>query len=695
MKLGWRLAGVGFMSAALFGVLGLRLWYLQVSTIDVALQTAQLQQIRVVQIEPPRGDILAADGAEIMAGTVASLRLVVDRQLVPEERSEELLRNLAALLDLPASEIRQRVADAPEGSRFTVGGELSEQTAAFVLEHIEDFPGVAVEPRPVRIYPLGETAAHVVGYIGFPGEDDLGRQGITQNDKVGRFGVEKSYDALLRGTPGKITYRVNARGEILGVLEETPPVPGGSVVTTIDVDLQEVVESSLIDGMRVARLEGEFVQRASSVVIDVTDGSVLAMASVPSFDPTLFVDGRISESEWAEISESFALNNFAIQGLYPPASAFKVVPYTLAIEEGIYPQIDTVYATKPESVRERYKSFLSPANSTDFFADGVLIFPETPPLKDWICRNQGLVTTNEGLVCPRGGHGVVDIHSALHRSSNQYFWGVALEIWNGAPSTYSEDLLQQWARVLGFGSRSGIDLPFEQSGVVPDRDWFVYHQNNNTGLVRLEGGWSGGDVMNIAIGQGSLTATPLQLANAYATLANGGTLWRPRVVDSIRDGEGNVLFVNTPSVTRKVDISPATVRSLLTDLNGVITIGTAAKAFEDFGDSLNQVGGKTGTGQTGQYFTVTDDTGKPVPELDEDGKPVLDDSGEPVYQTREAYHAWFAGVAPLDSPQYAVVVIVDQGGSGGQVAAPTARRIMQYLMGEQRTPITPGSDSER
>ncbi|MDX1691548.1 MAG: penicillin-binding transpeptidase domain-containing protein, partial [Acidimicrobiia bacterium] len=329
VKLGWRLAGIGLLFIGLFGILALRLWYLQVTTIDSALEIAEQQQVRRVFVEPPRGDILAADGTELMAGTVASPRLVVDPQLVPEERQEELVRNLAALLGWEISEVRAEMEAHAEGVRFTLGGELSQATATFVLEQGEDFPGVTVERRPVRIYPLGETAAHVVGYIGFPSDDDLSRPGITQNDRVGKFGIEKWYDQLLRGTPGETVYRVNARGEILGVLSSSPPVPGGSVVTTIDVDLQEVVEASLIDGIRVSRREGEFVERAAAVVVDATDGSVLAMASVPSFDPTLFVEGAVTdeefEEEWERIRQTAALNNFAIQGLYPPASSFKVV----------------------------------------------------------------------------------------------------------------------------------------------------------------------------------------------------------------------------------------------------------------------------------------------------------------------------------------------------------------------------------
>lgn len=643
MNLGWRLTAVGAFLVALFGMLVLRLWYLQVSSIEESLVVAQSQQLRTVNIEAPRGDIYDRNGT-LMAGTQAALRLIVDRALLPEEREEDLIQNLAALFDIPASEIREEFDVHGSGARFPFGGEVSEATALFTLEHGEDFPGVVVEPLPVRTYPLVETAAHVIGYIGAPAESDLERPGITPNDRVGRFGIERYYDRLLRGTPGRTTYRVNAGGDILGIVEEIPPVPGGSVVSTLDLDIQNRLENALMDGIRLADENDEPVIRAAGVVLDPRDGSVLAMASVPSFDPGLFADGRITDAEWASISENAALNNFAIQGLYPPASAFKVVAFTLALERGIYPTIE----------QEDHLGVLDPNDPSSFFCDGDLQFPNTPLLEDW------------------REHGLVNIHSALWVSCDNYFWGIALEIWLSRGEDYPEDLLQQWARTLGFGSPTDIDLPFEQSGLVPDREWFQYNQVNQTGLVRSEGGWSGGDVMNIAIGQGALTVTPLQLANAYAALVNGGTLWAPRTVDTIRDGNNETIFRNQPSALRTIDISPTTVIHLKNDLNGVIIEGTARTAFEDFCgsgvprsecDALLEIGGKTGTAEI-------------VRAIEEDDEAI--DT------------AWFVGVAPLSHPEYVVAVVIDQGGSGGRIAAPVARAVLQYLMGEEVQPVRSG-----
>jgi penicillin-binding protein 2 len=686
-RIGWRVAALGFVFAGFFAVLILRLWYLQVSTLATADEIAQSQQFRVVTIEAPRGDILARDGLELMAGTEASLRIIVDRQLVPEEREDGLIQNLSALLAMPASEIRATFDEQGIGARFPLGGEINEATGVFVLEHIEDFPGVTIEAVPQRIYPLAESAAHVIGYVGAPGADDLERSDITAQDRVGKFGIEGSYDRLLRGTPGRITYRVNADGEVLGIVEEIPPVPGGSVITTVDTELQEFLERSLMEGIRLARQLGEPVKRAAGVVLDPRDGSVIAMASVPSFDPGILVSGTITQEQWDELSRSAALNNFAIQGLYPPASAFKVIPYTLALERGIYPTIETVYEQKfindPDRILD-YQSRLDPSDPTSFYADGLLLFPATPPLTDWTCG--ALVDVNGELICTEGGHGLVDIHTALQRSSNQFFWGVALEIWQGrGPTTWGIDLLQEWARLLGFGEQTGVDLLFEQPGRVPDEEWFRYHQENATGLVREEGGWSAGDVMNIAIGQGALAATPLQMANAYAALVNGGTLWEPRVVESIRDSNNEVIFTNPPSVLRQLELSELTVASLREDLHGVVAggLGTARVAFEGFGDTLSGVGGKTGTAETGLFRDA----------VDEDGEPILDEDGEPVEE--KITTAWFVGAAPLDDPEFVVAIVIEHGGSGGQVAAPTARKVMQYLLGEQPDPIRSGEESER
>jgi penicillin-binding protein 2 len=649
----WRQAALGILMAVMLGVLLLRMWFLQVTDVEGSLQVAAAQQLRTVTVEAPRGDIFDRDGRALMAGTKASLRVIIDRQLVSLEDEEALLiPNVSALLGIPASEIRHEFEEHGSGSRFVVGDEISQATALFILENIEQFPGVAVETVPVRVYPLGETAAHVLGYIGAPGESDLADGVITPNDRVGKFGLERQWDRHIRGTPGAITYRVNARGQILGVVDERPPRPGGSVITTIDLELQQLVESTLLQAIQLSRQEGEPVKRASAVVMDPNDGSILAMASVPAFDPALFAEGRISVEVWEAMAEKDVLNNFAIQGFYPPGSSFKPFVYVLALENEISPVI-----------KEQHRAIVERANDPyAFFSDGRLEFEATPTLHDW----------------KPGGHGLVGISESLRQSVNTYYWSVAMAIWENS-TEWGEDLLQVFAREFGFGEPTGIDLPFENPGLVPVREWFQHHQQGNTGLVREEGGWSAGDVMNIATGQGALIVTPLQMTVAYAALVNGGTVWEPRVMQTIRDTNNKVVYTNQPNVRNTVRISQATIDLLKQDLNGVVasSSGTARRAFEGFcatgvPDSqcaaLRQVGGKTGTAEIRQA-------------IDEDDQDI--DT------------AWFVGVAPLDTPRYVVTVVVDQGGSGGLVAAPAARRILQYLLGETPDPLRRGDDTER
>lgn len=653
MKPAWRIATVGVALSALLGILVLRMWFLQVTDVEASLDVAASQRISIVSIEPPRGDIFDRDGTEIMAGTIATLRIVVDRKLIPLEREEGLIQNLSALLGIPAAEIRQEFEDHGSGARFPVSDGIGQSTAVFVLENIERFPGVAIEPVPFRVYPLGETAAHIIGYIGAPGPDDLGRVGIDPNDRVGRFGVERSYDGLLRGTPGQITYSVNARGEILGVLEETAPRPGGSVVTTVDLDVQRFVEDTLLKAMALAAASGEDVKRAAAVIIDPRDGSIIAMASVPAFNPIIFSDGQLTESEWLNLRQEEVFNNYAMQGNYPPGSSFKAIVYALALENLISPIVEEEYRDVVDQTEDPFA----------FFSDGELLFTNTPPLNDW----------------KDGGHGFVGLSSSLIESVNTYYWSIALAIWQGRDIAWPENLLQDWARELGFGAQTGIDLPFEGTGRVPDREWFQSLQAEGSGLVRSEGGWSGGDLMNIATGQGALVVTPLQMAVAYAALLNGGTVWEPRVVSTVVDSDNEVLFTNPPSVARKITISADTVAALKRDLNGVVTApnGTARRAFEGFCASdvpdsecapLREVGGKTGTAE--------------IVQATEDGVTAVDT-------------AWFVGGAPLSDPQFIVAVVIEQGGSGGQVAAPAARRILQYLMGEQPDPLRAGDDTER
>jgi penicillin-binding protein 2 len=643
VKPGWRLATLGAIFGALFAVLTLRLWYLQITEAAAFETQAERQQVRLVTAEPPRGEVLDSKG-RLLAGSRASLAVVIDGQLLPgdEERLDELIQSVASLLDLAPVEVRARINEAEQGELVPVKTDVEAATALFVMEHSEDFPGLRVERIPVRIYPEGETAAHVVGYIGRPSEADVEQPGVETNDVIGKFGIEKSYDVWLRGTPGLSKFQVDADGEILAVSGEQPPQPGGTVITTIDLDVQRVLEEALVDGMSLSRSLGEQPKRASGVVLDATDGSVVAMASVPSFDPSIFIGG-LTQTEWAALQENGALNNFAIQGNYAPASTFKVVAYTMALEDGVYPQQDE---DRPPLG----------AHDDNYFCSGQLEFQfdDGSPnvFNDWT----------------PDGHGSVDLHRALEASCDLYYWEIALRVWRGRGDEFDEAQIQRWAERLGFGVASGIDLPFEQPGLVPDREWFERTQEETPGRVRAEGAWSGGDVMNVVIGQGAVTATPLQVANAYASLVNGGTVWEPRVVTEILGKDGEAVFENPAKASVELNLDPRTVSFLLEDLRRVVngTTGTARSAFAAFGPKVELVGGKTGTAEVRK------------------GR-----NGEPDVDT-----AWFVGVTPINNPRYVVAIVVEEGGSGGRVAAPTAAKVLRALLGENPGEITAGEEAD-
>jgi penicillin-binding protein 2 len=446
-------------------------------------------------------------------------------------------------------------------------------------------------------------------------------------------------------------------GEIIEQNPPVEPIPGDSITLTIDLELQELVELALEKGVALSnqvkdaeRAAGEEVfsetKRAAAVVLDVNTFEVLALASYPDFDPSSFVTG-IDDQTFNDLTNSFAFNNLAISGLYPPASTFKAITYT-AIEEENLP-----FPTDIEGVD---------APNRLVHCDGTLLLSDlqdgsVPQKKDWYNPLD---------------LGWLDLHGALENSCNIYFWTMAMGIWQKYKETPRENVLQNWAKDLGYGSLTGIDLGSEAAGTVPTREWMEdraeYQREHpdeppliEPARLELASPWLGGDLLDFAIGQGAFTATPLQVAMSYAVLANGGKVMEPRVVEQVTDSDGNVVFAPPSDVIRNVDISESTRRDLLTDLNHVVTTGTAATAFAEFGKGLDKVGGKTGTGQSSE----TKDN-----------------------------HAWFVGVAPINNPKYVVAIIIEEGGSGGRIAAPVGRQIMQYLMGNKPTAIVEGEEAQ-
>jgi len=646
---------LGFVFIALFSVVGLRLWFVQVAEGPAIAQAAEEQTWIQKTTHAPRGDITDRTGTLLVTSRMIPA-VEIDRTFVQPDQREDLVQRLSAILAIDPVELDQMYEDAEINGRFQVAI-VSNEIAYQINEQLDELPGVEVVKVPERVYLSGPTLAHVIGHLGLPDEADLEENpGLAPDIRIGKLGVERVYDPFLQGTSGTIEYRVR-RAEIIDQRSPVEPRPGNSLELTIDLELQQLVELALEEGIALSndvkdaqRDEGEdfftVTENAAVVVLDVNTFEVLAIASVPDFDPQLFVTG-IDEETFAQFNETQAFNNLAISGLYPPASTFKAITYTVIENENL-----------------PFPADIEGVNSADrlIHCDGQLVLPE---LAD------GSAQIKRDWYYP-GNIGWRDIHGALENSCNIYFWSVALGTWQAFQGRAQENVIQDWAKDLGYGSETGIDLSNEAAGIVPTRElfeeWKAYQIENPDQPPRLDPSrlelgspFLGGDLMDFAIGQGAFTATPLQVAVSYAILANGGQVMEPRVVSRILNQDGELVRAINSPVLETIPMSEATRRALLEDLGRVVTSGTARAAFADFGPGLEQIGGKTGTGQS---------------------------------SANRDNHAWFVGLAPIDNPQYVVVVLVEEGGSGGRIAAPVGRHILQYLMGNEPTPIVEGEETD-
>ena len=655
MKFAVRLGILGLAFVAMFSVIGLRLWFVQVAEGPAIARAAEEQTWIEKTSHAPRGDIYDRNGVLLVTSRLVPA-VWIDRTFVQPDEREDLVQRLSAMLDIDPAELDLMYEEAQVNGRFqvtTVSSELAYQ----ISESLDQLPGVEIVKVPERVYLSGPTLAHVIGHLGLPNETDLeNRPDLDLNLRIGQLGVEKEYDEFLQGTSGLVEYRVR-RGEIIDQRPPVEPAIGHSLELSIDLELQQLVELALEEGIALSnsvkddqRRAGAEVfsvtGRAAAVVIDVRTFEILAIASVPDFDPQLFVPG-IDEQSFAALNAAQVFNNLAISGLYPPASTFKGITYTVFEEERL-PLPTDIEGVDPVNRRVD--------------CDGELVLPD---LAD------GSAQVKRDWYYGRNDYGWQDIHGALTISCNIFFWNIGLGAWQ-AREDIGENVLQDWAARLGYGSPTGIDLGNESGGVIPTRElfeeWAAYQIENpdepprlHPSRLELGSPFLGGDLMDFAIGQGAFTATPLQLAVSYAILANGGIVMEPRVVSRIVDSDGNLVERIQSPVVATLDISEETRAALLADLNRVVRFGTARSAFVDFGEGLSQIGGKTGTGQT---------------------------------SANKDNHAWFVGLAPLDNPRFVVVVLIEEGGSGGQIAAPVARHILQYLMGNEPTAITEGQEAD-
>lgn len=560
-------------------------WHLQVLRGRYFKTLAENNRSRVVAIAAPRGPLLDRSG-RILVENRPSFNIVVQPEHV--EDLDDLVRRLSLLLGTGEAQIRERLADreSPFGPVVIRQDAPLQDVAALEARRLE-FPDVSVDVVPLRSYPLAAAAAHSLGRVGEIQRPQLQLKEFAAQkpgDLVGQAGVELQYNAALMGRDGSRRLVVNSRGrEVLELFRE-PPAEGPSLTLTLDQGLQVVAERA-------------FGGRAgSAVALDPMSGEILAMTSVPAYDPNEFATG-IDAALWQKLTSDpeTPLMNRVIQGQYAPGSVFKIVVAAAALEEGV----------------------ITPR--TSFYCPGHLAIYDT------VFR------------CGRpDGHGMVSLHQALAQSCNVFFYqvGARLEI----------DRIARWATRLGLGAPAGIDLPHEVSGVIPSSEWK---------LRREHVPWYAGETISVAIGQGQVTVTPLQLARLAALVANGGHLVSPHLVKAI----GREPRPTPPLAESR--LRPETIAAIREGMCAVVNEhGTGWRA------QLRsvEVCGKTGSSQ------------------------VVASRGKQPSSYATLPHGWFIAFAPKERPRIALAVLVEHGGSGGVAAAPVAREILARFFGESPAP---------
>jgi len=588
-----RLIGFAIAVGGMFAVLIGRLWTMQLLSSADYTEQAERNRTRTVTTAAPRGRILDRNGVEIVTNRPSPT--VVARADVAEDYIK--LQILANLLGMPMLAVRRKIMDTSDGAQAlrTVSVDVSRRVVAYIYAHGALLDGVSIEERTQRAYPNGSLAAHVVGYTGTVTQEQLessktadGGFVYAHGDIVGQTGVEYQYESALQGVRGEQTVYVDAAGNVLSHSTSIAPQSGSDVVLTIDANIQKAAEASLVSVINTVRSQDYQGRSASVVALDCTNGEVIAMASYPTYSPSMFVGG-ISSSDWDTLSSeeaNYPLMNRAIAGQYPTGSTIKALTTFAGLKYGICDGNSSWYCTG--------------------FWTG---FGEQYGMHCWLLS----------------GHGTVNLITGITNSCDIVFYEI------GKGFFYNNDHpegMQETFRAFGLGALSGIDLPEEASGRVPDAEWKWNYFTSSPDDARK---WQGGDNCNLAIGQGDLLVTCLQMANAYCGIANRGPIYKPHVLKSInaRNGNGSVIeYKNEVILTpeEKDEHRDIVARGLY----GVVYEESASQTIHWTNLDVT-VNGKTGTAEQQSI-------------------------GEPV--------GWFVGYAPADKPQYVVAANLDCAPSG-------------------------------
>jgi penicillin-binding protein 2 len=621
-----RLGIFGVLAIVVFCALFFRLWALQVISGDQYLADAQNNQIRSFRLQAQRGPIVDRDGDVLVTNMPGTLVQVWPAALetVSYRRRNAMLLRLSRVLGLRPKVVRAKVAKQLASDPLTpvtISSDVGDRRAAFLLEHQTEFPGVQITETYLRRYEQGTIAAQILGYEAEITAEQLAEREsgtLAAGDRIGQTGIEAAYDSYLRGQPGLGRVYVDALGRVTSERQFSQmPESGDSLRLTIDDELQRTAEEALAYGVRLAHDNHEWAANGGALVaMDVNTGELLAIASNPTFDPSIYV-GTVDERDLKALAEKGAnapTLNRAIDGTYPPGSTFKPITALAALEQDLLSAGEVIQCTGKMVVDKQ-------------------TFMNWDPYR------------NEPMV----------LSTALANSCDTYFYDVGLRFYRLENSP-----LQRWSRQMGFGVPTGIDLGPESKGVVPTPEW-----EKRTEKTEIDKLWTSGESVQLAIGQGDLLVTPLQMTRAYAMIANGGKLVEPHLVKAVEEprNEGEpavVLRPFTPKPPVDLNIDPynlSTVQEGLFDATHA-SYGTSQSVFGAF---PIPIAGKTGTAE--KYVEL------------------------PGFQGLRD-QSWWCGYGPFGKPEIAVCALVENGGHGGEAAAPVALKVFEDYFN-----VEPGSYS--